>query len=256
MHHDDQKRAWMVSAGLHGGVFVVLGAGALVSWWWPDEPEPFVFEVVASAQASPEPLAPAPPTPLPVMPEDAPDITAPRTPPPEPLPAAAPTPPPPPQIKRVQYDPNRYAPTPRPVTPPPPQPTPAPVQPALSQAIRSMSEDMEQRLTATRQTQSANTPIVSMAELGRFQRAVHASIQVQWSRMQSASGLEALSAEVSFTLSPDGRQSAVQLARSSGDAAFDRAAVLAVSRAAMPATPDGEVYRLTIPVEQVPTGLR
>ncbi|MGF1483335.1 MAG: energy transducer TonB [Opitutales bacterium] len=265
MHQQDSKRAWIISASIHGAVFSAVGLTALAGWLIPEEPEPFVFEMVATADAreptalpEPQPIVPMPARAQP-LPEPAPPIEPRREPPavqprlieptPAPVPARETT------VKRVQYDPDRYAPTPRRAQPAP-APAPAPPVPQLSQSIRSMTQDMERRLTSTRQTSSPSTPMVSAGQLARFQSAVQASVQVQWSRQQLASGSDRLEAEVTFSLAPNGQQANVFVSRSSGDVAFDRAATQAVTRAKMPPTPDGEAYTLTIPVVQVAPGLQ
>lgn len=250
------KQAFTISVSLHG---VVLLSLLLVLLWGhlfePEDP-PHVFELVSNApsQPSPEPvMQPAqdlPPLAMPEMP-DAPEIRelpeppppapAPvqRPPKPQPQPKPRPEPPPAQAISAEEFF-ERFG---RPDTPTQTQPArrrPVEVQQIeVRQLMQNLSSAADQQRVAQLSTADQDT-------LSRYFAALRERLNASWQQPREAP--IGLSAEVSFTVSPNGTISNARITRSSGDAAFDQSVLNAFVRMGrFQPTPDQRSYPLRVP---------
>ena len=201
----------------------------------PPEPIDAIAVVVVPPQAlgSTEPPPPPPPKPTP-KPE------TPPPPPPEPEPEPDPAddrpvlpekkPPPP---KPAPPPPPRQTPPPPNPSPPPPDAQPATPTPASPFARRQGAPTGDPLGGSKRETIGVEDPNFTY---GYYLDRVVALIRENWVRPQTG----ATDALVHFRVSKDGSITSIELRRTSGDAAFDRAALRAVEASSpLPPLPRG-----------------
>ncbi|MBC7132476.1 MAG: TonB family protein [Roseovarius sp.] len=184
--------------------------------------------VEASAPAPPQPLT-APEAPPPARPatDGAPALSPPPEAPPE-----APRPSAPPQIDRRLAAPPRA-----------PAPAPRPAQSALGDRTGPSAGRAEAQAPA-RRDDARNAGL-----MGQWGGAIRARIERQ-KRYPSGTRAQG-TAHLLLDMGGDGRLLSVTVARSSGDARLDAAALDAVRRARLPAKPDGlpgDRHRFALPV--------
>ena len=235
----------VIAVLLHAAFF---GLGVLFYFLqdWLKEPEPVVFELVASAAAPPpaqETAAPVEDVPLlplqvakaePLKP--LPDVPELPEPPPEPQPQPQPKPEPkpePPPIQRMSYEDwvrNRDMPE-RVQRVQTPRNRPAPDVPEIETNVR---DRLEKQLSPIRLQGADFSQIESADELQRYLADLRRRIQATF--QPTGSGLQA---EAYFTVTANGRLINGRIHQSSGDAAFDRSVLRTLQTASTPGPPPG-----------------
>jgi TonB family protein len=263
---DSTQEAILSAVVLHIAAAAILFVLSLLAALRFEEP-PVVLELVDLSPDGPrEAGPPAPREPLPLEPEvepaparELPSLVvpsfAPVTPPPEvpPAPEPAPAPPPvarptpprptPPPPPRATWNPQYQQ---RNATPTPPRNQPRPVNvPTIDTDIRS---DLEQSLSTPRLQNSASYTAAERDELERYVAGIQARLQAAFRSV----GPPGLVARVEFEVLPNGTFQNYRVVRSSGDTAFDQAALAAFQRVARyRPTPDGKLKRWTIDFRSV-----
>lgn len=159
----------------------------------------------------PEPQPPAPATPPPPKPTPAPTPKPTQTATPKPKPA----PPAPQKVSFSDFKKEHKIPD-KPATAPAP-PRPVVVAPRINVPTAPPA--------ASSPSTSTPTPVaVDPDFMARYQRALEQHLQAQWSK-EIPSGSVGLTARISFLVDQRGRISGPQIVTSSGDAAFDKAAL-------------------------------
>lgn len=252
--------AFTVAVVLHVTAAALAFVFSLLAQWWEEDP-PVVLELVdlsASVPVAAESTVPAAALPEETVPEESlpplerlalPELEnlrpVPEV-PPEPPPAPKPTPAPPkpaqPQITYDQHLREHGTPEVTPARPPRPRPVSAPTiethaREALSQAITTPKL---QQSTSFSQTQISALD----AYVGGIQRRLQDVFR--------SVGATNLRATIEFTVAPDGTFQNYRVVRSSGDPAFDAAALATFRqlRRYQP-TPDGRSYTWEIDFRNV-----
>jgi protein TonB len=181
----------------------------------PPPPPPPPPEPAPPPPPEPAPPPPPPPEPTPPPPEPAPPPPPPEPPPPEPLPEPPPPtkPPPPRKIavpRKVQAPRPPVTQAPPTKTPPPPEAPPAPAAPAVSAAVQATETELYAAALRARVQANLTVP-----------RAV---------RLLGIGGVS----RVAIELAPNGSLIGASLAKSSGSADIDAAALQSVRASQFP----------------------
>jgi len=182
---------------------------------------------------------------------------------PAPKPAPKPKPRPAPKAKAKPKAQKKAAPAPLAEAPVPARPekaapernappaAPEPEKPSLQEVLGT---DFEDALAAEASSEVSDRP----EAVGSYEADLMARIVSQWSRPPSARN--GMSCDLRLALVPTGELVSVTLVRSSGNAAFDRSAELAVRRAAPFQVPEApavfDAYFLSVTVTFSPNDLR